>query len=167
MKKLIQLALAGVILISTPVFAEIKIAVLDWNTALVESDAFKKYEAEDEKKFSGRLDKIKALETEAIKMQQRLQKDASKLKQSDLERLDLEYKQKVREVQELSQQFNEDRAAAEQEFLEKNTPKLNKAVAEVFKEGGYDLLIERSAVIDLKPQLDITLRVVERLNQLR
>ncbi|MFB1010120.1 MAG: OmpH family outer membrane protein, partial [Thiopseudomonas sp.] len=46
-------------------------------------------------------------------------------------------------------------------------PKLDKAVEEVLKAGNYDLVLDRDAVIEVKPQLDITLRVIERMNQMR
>jgi len=35
----------------------------------------------------------------------------------------------------------------------------------VIKSGGFDLVLERGAVIDVKPQYDITRQVIERMNQ--
>jgi outer membrane protein len=70
-------------------------------------------------------------------------------------------------VQIKSQEFNEARAKTEQDFLQGIKPKLDKAIEEVLKSGNYDLVIDRAAVVDVSPKLDITLRVVERLNQMR
>ncbi len=52
-------------------------------------------------------------------------------------------------------------------MLQKLKPKLDKAVEEILKSGNYDIVFERGAVVDVKPQFDITLRVIERMNQLR
>ena len=41
------------------------------------------------------------------------------------------------------------------------------AVEEVIKKGAFDLVFERGAVIDVKPQYDITRQVIERMNQLK
>ena len=155
------------LLVTGAAHAELKVAVLDIQMALMESDAAKRYESQDEKTFGPRFEKIRKLETDTLKLQERLQKDGDKMQRAEFERLELEYKQKVRDIQMQSQQFNEDRAKAEQEFLQGVKPKLDKAVEEVVKAGGYDLVLDRAAVVDASPRLDITLRVVERLNQMR
>ncbi len=52
-------------------------------------------------------------------------------------------------------------------MLKQLKPKLDKAVEEVIKKGDFDLVLERGAVVDVKPQYDITRQVIERMNQLR
>ena len=52
-------------------------------------------------------------------------------------------------------------------MLKQLKPKLDQAVEEVIKKGAFDLVFERGAVIDVKPQYDITRQVIERMNQLR
>lgn len=167
MRKLIQLALVAGLFVTGAAHAELKVAVLDVQMALMESDAAKRYESQDEKNFGSRFEKIKKLETDTLKLQERLQKDGEKMQRAEFERLELEYKQKVRDIQTQSQEFNEARAKAEQDFLRDIKPKLDKAVEEVVKAGNYDLVLDRAAVVDVSPRLDITLRVVERLNQMR
>lgn len=114
-----------------------------------------------------RLNKLKALESDAKRLQDRLMKDGEKMQQAEYERLELELKQKARDFQIQSQDLNEAKAAADNEVLQTLKPKLDKAVEEVLKAGNYDLVIDRNAVVDVKPQLDITLRVIERMNQMR
>ena len=46
-------------------------------------------------------------------------------------------------------------------------PKLDKAVEEALKAGGYDLVLESGAVVDVKPQYDITKEVIDRLNKMQ
>lgn len=167
MRKLTQLVLLTAALISGPVFAEMKIAVLNYQMALLESDAAKKYAVDAEKKFGPQLSKLKKLESDAERIQNRLIKEGERMQQAELERLELEFKQKARDFQMQSNDLNEAKALADREMLEQLKPKLDKAVEEVLKSGNYDIVLERGAVVDVKPQFDITLRVIERMNQLR
>jgi len=40
-------------------------------------------------------------------------------------------------------------------------------VEEVIKKGGFDLVFERGAEIDVKPQYEITRKVIESMNKLK
>lgn len=167
MRKLTQLVLLTTALISGPALADIKIAVLNYQMALLESDAAKKYAVDAEKKFGPQLNKLKTLESDAKRIQDRLMKDGERMQQAELERLELEFKQKARDFQSQSKDLNEAKAVADRDMLQQLKPKLDKAVEDVLKTGNYDLVLERGAVVDVKPQFDITLRVIERMNQLR
>ncbi len=72
-------------------------------------------------------------------------KDGERMQQAELERLELEYKQKARDFQAQSKDLNESKALADREMLEKLKPKLDKAVEEVLKSGSYDIVLERGA----------------------
>lgn len=167
MRKLVQIAVLSTLAVAGAAWADVKIAVLDYQMALLDSDAAKKYAVDSEKKFAPQLNKLKALETDAKRLQDRLMKDGEKMKQAEYERLELELKQKARDFQVQSQDLNEAKAMADNEVLQTLKPKLDKAVEDVLKAGNYDLVIDRNAVVDVKPQLDITLRVIERMNQMR
>ena len=167
MRKLTQVVLMAAALLSMPAFAEMKVAVLNYQMALLESDAAKKYAVDAEKKFGPQLDRLKTLESDAKRIQDRLMKDGEKLQTSERERLELEFKQKARDFQFQSKELNEAKAIADRDMLKQLKPKLDKAVEEVIKQGNYDLVLERGAVVDVKPQFDITKQVIERMNKLR
>lgn len=167
MRKLTQLVLLGSVLLAGPAFAEMKIAVLNYQMALLESDAAKRYAVDAEKKFGPQLNKLKTLEADAKRIQDRVVKDGEKMQTAERERLELDFKQKARDFQFQSKELNEAKAAADRDMLKKLKPNLDKAVEEVIKKGNYDLVIERGAVVDVKPQFDITRQVIERMNQLR
>ncbi len=166
-RKLTQLVLLGAVMLSTPAFAEMKIAVLNYQMALLESDAAKRYAVDAEKKFGPQLNKLKTLESDAKRIQDRLVKDGEKMQTAERERLELEFKQKARDFQFQSKELNESKAVADREMLKTLKPNLDKAVEEVIKSGSFDLVLERGAVIDVKPQFDITRQVIERMNKLR
>lgn len=168
MRKLISVAAMSLMaLASFPAAAEMNIAVLDYQMALVESDAAKRYSADAEKKYGTQIQRLRNLESEAKRLQERMQQDGEKLDQTEKEKLDLEFRQKAREFQSLSRELNEQRAKDERQVVETLRPKLEEAVQAVIKAGNYDLVIDRSAVVDVKPDLDITRQVIERLNSAR
>lgn len=168
-RKITQLLLIGTSLLATatPVLAEIKIVALNYQMALVESDAAKRYAKDSEKKFGPQLDKLKRLEEDAKRIQERLVKSGDKMQQAEQERLELELKQKARDFQFQSKELNEAKTKEDREMLQQLKPKLDKAVEEVIKKGDYDLVVEGSAVVNVKPQFDITRQVIERMNQMR
>ncbi|ARU89372.1 OmpH family outer membrane protein [Pseudomonas sp. M30-35] len=169
MRKFTQVVLLSVAMLSvaTPAMAEMKIAVLNYQMALLESDAAKRYAVDAEKKFGPQLSKLKKLESDAKTIQDRLVKGGTKLQTADRERLELDFKQKARDFQFQSKELNEQKAVADRDMLKKLKPNLDKAVEEVIKKGSFDLVLERGAVIDVKPQYDITRQVIDRMNQLR
>lgn len=167
MRKLTQVVLCMAALMATPAFAEMKIAVMNYQMALLESDSAKRYAVDAEKKFGPQLTKLKSLESGAKSIQDKLVKGGEKMQQGERERLELEFKQKARDFQFQSKELNEAKAIADREMLKQLKPKLDKAVEEVIKQGNYDLVFERGAVVDVKPQYDITRQVIERMNKQR
>ncbi|ASL27474.1 OmpH family outer membrane protein [Azotobacter chroococcum] len=167
MRKLTQWVLLSAALLATPAFAEMKIAVLNYQMALLESDAAKKYAVDAEKKFGPQLNKLKTLESDAKRIQDRLVKEGERMQTAERERLELEFKQKARDFQFQSKELNEAKAVADRDMLKQLKPKLDKAVEEVIKKGSYDLVLEQGSVVEVKPQYDITRQVIERMNQLR
>lgn len=167
MRKLTQLVLITAALMASPAFADMKIAVLNYQMALLESDAAKQYAVDAEKKFGPQLTKLRTLETDAKALQDKLVNGGSKMSQAERDKAESDFKQKARDFQFQSKELNEAKAASDRDTLKKLKPKLDQAVEEIIKKGGYDLVVERGAVVDVKPQYDITRQVIDRMNQLR
>ncbi|MGV8604148.1 OmpH family outer membrane protein, partial [Pseudomonas aeruginosa] len=82
MRKFTQLVLITAAIVAAPsAFAEIKIAVLYDQMALLESDAAKQYAVYAEKKFGPQLNKLKNLERDAKALQDKLVSNVSKMSQ--------------------------------------------------------------------------------------
>lgn len=167
MHKYSKLVLVALLAISAPAFAEMKIAVLNYQMALLESDVAKKYAQDSEKRFGPRVQKLKTLEEQAKKLQDNLIKNSAKMQQAERERLELELNQKARDFQLQSKELNDSKMKADQDMLKILKPKLDKAVEDSLKAGGYDLVLESGAVVDVKPQYDITKQVIDRLNKMK
>ena len=167
MSKRILIAVMSIMAFASVPAAAQSIVVLDYQMALLESEAAKRYSVDAEKKFGSQLQRLQNLEAEAKRLQERMQRDGDKLAQSELEKIDLEFRQKAREFQTQSRELNEAKAQSDRQMLEQLKPKLDSAVEAIIKAGNYDLVIDRAAVVEVKPNLDITRQVIERLNSMR
>lgn len=167
MRKRILIAVMSIMAFASVPAAAQSIAVLDYQMALLESEAAKRYSVDAEKKFGSQLQRLQNLEAEAKRLQERMQRDGDKLAQSELEKIELEFRQKAREFQTQSRELNEAKAQSDRQMLEQLKPKLDSAVEAIIKAGNYDLVIDRAAVVEVKPNLDITRQVIERLNSMR
>src|SRR5690554_8057752 len=112
-------------LASLPVAAQ-SIAVLDYQMALLESDAAKRYSVDAEKKFGSQLQRLQNLEAEAKRLQERMQRDGDKLGQTELERLELEFRQKAREFETRPRSRTKKRPRLTAKSPSKPSPNLNK-----------------------------------------
>jgi len=168
MQMLIKTILVTVMLVTTNAMAELKIAVLNIQQALNETEAAKRYAVDIEKKFAPKIKEIQKIEEEAKKLQEKFNKEADKLAQDKRELMDLEFKQKVRDIQTKSQELNTQKQQSDNEVLQKLKPNLDKAISEVIKQGKYDVVLDKNTVIFVgDDQIDITKQVTEYMNKLK
>ncbi|WP_422133633.1 OmpH family outer membrane protein [Endozoicomonas sp. ALD040] len=164
--KSIKLAFVALLLLS-PLAQAQKIAVVDSEMAVLESDAAKKYAKEAEKMFAPKIKQLKALQEEIRVMEQKLQKDGPTLTEGQRENRQVQIKRKFEDLQLQDRQLRSEKARSDQTELGKLRPKLDKAIEEVSKEQDYDLVLERGATRFVKPGFDITRKVIERMNKLK
>src|SRR3546814_19578370 len=88
--------------------------------ALLDSDAAKKYAVDAEKKFGPQLTKLKSLESSAKGIQDRLVSGGDTMAQGERERLELEFKQKARDLQFQYKELNAAKAVADREIERKS-----------------------------------------------
>ncbi|MDE1460391.1 OmpH family outer membrane protein [Spartinivicinus poritis] len=168
-KKLIGMVFAGFVFASlAPVtMAEVKVAVVDYQKALNQSDAAKKYLKQLESKFSGKVNNLKRLEADAKRINTKLKKDAAAMSNTERGKLQLELKRKAEDYQIQTKEFQAEKNKADREQFKKLKPKLDKAITEVAKANGYDLVLNRATAFYINPKHDITLKVIQKLNTYR
>ena len=166
--KQIGLALVALLMLTPMANAEtMKIAVVDSEMAVLESDSWKKYSQEADKKIEPRIKLIQSLRDELQKMENDLQKNGPTMSQTQVESKQLEMKRKYEDLQMQDRQLRMERGQSDQQELGNIRPKLEQAIEETSKELKYDLTIERGAVRFVAPKHDITRQVIERLNRLK
>ena len=162
--KPIILAFATLFMLA-PVANAAGVGVLDTGMVLTESNAGKLYAKTSEARFKPQLQELQKLEGEARAMQEKLQKDGPTLSSDQLKARQLELQRKVEDMQLKGRQYQVERTEADNAEREKLRPKLQSAVEKVAAEMKLEVVFDRQMAIYSSPRVDITRKVIERLNQ--
>lgn len=158
--------MAATMLVSGPIFAQGKIAVLDARGAILatkEAQArIKKIQSNPE--FAANVKELEKLRKEHDDIVKKVQKDSAtmgkdqqqaEIKKITDKRADMEHV--ARKLQMAEQQLT-------QELYQEFAPKMQKAVDEIIKADGIGLLLNREAVVHAEQGYNITAKVTEKLN---
>ena len=163
--KSIKLTVLALLLIVVSLAQAQKIIVVDSEMAVLESDAAKQYAKEAEKLFAPKIKQLKTIQDEIKDLEQNLQKDSLTLTDSQRESRQLEINRKFEDLQLQDRQLRAEKGRSDQVELSKMRPKIEKAIDEIATELNYDMVLERAAVRYVKPQFDITRKVIEAMNK--
>ena len=169
MSRLIKVALAVLVVCApTLVWAEGKIAVVDVQDAILQTDIAQTRinevrEQEDYKKNKAEYDRLKS-EGEALL--KKFQKDAAVMSQDQK----VAAQQKLGSMQEdldhVTGKLQQAEQGAGQALLQEMAPKVQEVLREIIEKDGIGLLLQRQAVIHAEPSYSITVQVTDKLNQL-
>lgn len=165
MRKLVLITgLLGAALVSGPVFADYKIAYVDPEVALGNTEQAKKMADQMNAKLKPQRDRLTALKKEIEDLETKAQHDASIM--SDKDKHDLEQKgdADMQEFQLLKQDAEKQLNDAREQLVQKMYPKMQAAMDELQKAGGYDLILLRSSVVRSGPGMDLTQKLTDKLN---
>ncbi|MCY4473148.1 MAG: OmpH family outer membrane protein [Kistimonas sp.] len=157
---------AFLMLVLAPLAQAAGLAVVDSRKVLQESIPAKAYAKNSEEGFRKRINKIKDLEAEVKKQEEKLKRDGLTMSELDKSMAGLDLRHKEETIRFLSQLLSRDKANADRAELERLSPVLDKAIQEVAVAAGYDLVVEKEAVRFSRSGVDITGKVIEKLNHL-
>ncbi len=165
MKKLLSALIISVLsLTSSLAVAESKIAVVDIYRALMNSEAAKAAVAQLQNEFKPEQDQLTKLEQEVQALQEKGQKDGMLMSDEDKRRLFEEIQSKQADAKHIIQKVRKMQNKREKEFLAQNKPTIDAALKELVDELKIDLLLTREATLWVSPDMDITLKLLEKLN---
>lgn len=146
--------------------AELKIAVVDVQTAILQSEEAQRLLQQLNNEFKSDRDRLNALRAEGTKIQEKFQKDSEVMSDQEKRRLQQDFESKnndyIYEAKKLQRRM-EDRQA---ELFAGIDAKVKKAIDELVLQDDYDLVMPRQAVHYAGELLNITRKVTEKLNQL-
>ncbi|MDY6829746.1 MAG: OmpH family outer membrane protein [Pseudomonadota bacterium] len=158
--------LAALWCLASPVFAELKIAVLDVQRAVLQSQEAQAFVQQVQEQLGPDETKVRKLQADAQKLQERMQKDGAIMSETErrelaeqLEEMAVNYKYLLGKLQTAQKE-------KQQQLLTQMNPKLEQAVREVLSEERYDLVLQRQALVFAADSIDITEKVTARLDQL-
>lgn len=148
-----------------PAFAASGIGVVDLRQALFASDEAQAFSEQLQKEFSGSEAEVRAAQEEARQLQERLQRDSAMMNESERQRLTEEFQQKVQQFNSLKQRLDSTVSSRKQAFLEKSRPEVDAAVRELMSEYDLDIILPSEAVVYVKPEMNLTDQLLEKLNR--
>ena len=167
MKLLVSLVLSISVMASMPAFAETKIGVVDIRAALFSSDAAKAFGTSIATEFKPQEMEVRAVRETGHKLQERIKKDAAIMSDSERTKLALQLEEKAKEFKYLKDKLDKAVAAKKQGFLQESKPKVDIALKEIVDAGKYDLIFPRESVVYSGQSIDITAKVIEKLNAMK
>lgn len=147
--------------------AELKIAVLDTQRALIESEEAQQLLRSAQSELEGEQQQVNTLGAEIMALQEKMQKDAEVMSPAEARR-----RQKELEDKQLDYQFRANRLQKEvqdrrQELLQQMAPKIDAVLQDLIELEGYDVIMQRNSLLYANSKHDITRKVTEKLNERR
>lgn len=156
-RKLSLTLLAGAMgLITLTASAQSKMAVVDFQRALLNTAEMKKAQAELEAKFKPRQDQLQKLDRELQQIQSQLQTMAGKLTQQAEQDLQSQGQRKQRELTRIQEDLQADVERERTEILQKSGKQMQDVVKKLAEEKTLDLVVDAGNTLFFKPALDIT-----------
>jgi outer membrane protein len=145
--------------------AELKIAVLDMQRAILESNEAVAFIKQVQKEVAPDAEKVKKIEASAKKLQDQLAKDGAIMSESEKKKLTESIEEKLVNYKYLVGKLQNTQKQKQQELLRLMNPKVETAVKTLLAENKYDLVLQRQALVFSNAELDITAKLTEMLNK--
>ncbi|MDO6440844.1 MULTISPECIES: OmpH family outer membrane protein [unclassified Marinobacter] len=151
--------------LALPAMAETRIGVVDLRQALFSSNDAKIFSESLQKDFAGDEEKVRATQEFARELKERLEKDGAMMNESERNKLASEFQEKVKEFNFLKQRLDSTVNQRKQAFLEEARPEVDAAVKELVDENDLDLILPSEAVVYVKPDMNLTSQLLDKLNR--
>ena len=145
--------------------AQKKIAYVNPMQAISQSDEVKSSQLEMKSNIGDERQKLQQLRQEISEIDQKLDKEGMTLSDKQKQNLRDERESKMIEARQLQRLVQKRLKGEQQEILKRMRPKVMKAVEDIAREKGYDVVLNIQAILYAGEGMDITSQVVERLNQ--
>jgi outer membrane protein len=136
--------------------AQVKVAIINSSTALIETAEMKKAQADLEAKFKPREEQRAKLQQELSTIQQQLQTMGDKLKPEAQAELNVQGQRKQRDLQRLTEDLTAEVDRERTDVVTKSGTRMQQVVTKLAEEKGLDVVIDVSNAVYFKPALDIT-----------
>ncbi len=143
--------------------AQVKVAVINTQKAMADSDELKKASLAVEAKYKPRQDEIGRIQTDLQSLEQQL--NSGKLNQQAAAEMQAQGQRKQRDLQRLQDSLQEDFDHDRQDILTKASQKMQTVVTKLAEEKGLDMIVDASQTLYFKPALDVTADAVAAYNK--
>ena len=145
--------------------AQLKIAVLNVQRALGESEEAKALADEIQQDLQKDQDDLQTLQDDIQALQERLEKDAEILGDDEKRRIAKDIEDKGLDLEFGANKLQKELQDRQQEILRQMAPKLDAVLKDLIEIEGYDVVLQRSGLLYVNTKHDITRKVTEKLNE--
>lgn len=145
--------------------AQVKVAVINLQRAVLESEEIQKVSAAMETKYKPRQQELEKIQRDLQGIQQQLQAGAGKLTPQAEADLTAQGQRKQRDMQRMSDDLQADVNAERTDILGKSSQKMAEVVKKLAEEKGYDVVVDVSNTVYFKPALEITAEALAAYNK--
>jgi outer membrane protein len=153
----------GLLLAANISFADFKIGVVNIPAVLEKAPQAEKAKKRLEQEFKPRDNQLVSQQKEIQGMEEKLNKDAKVMSDSERNRLERDIQNKKRDAKRSQQEFSEDFNTRRNEELGKLQRRIVEAIRAIAKEQEFDLILT-DGVIYSSPQMDITSQLQQKLS---
>ena len=143
--------------------AQVKIAVINTQKALLETEDIKKAQLDLEAKFKPRQDQMVKVQKTLEDIQAQLQ--SGKLNELGTQEINAEGQRKQRELQRLQQDLQEDVERERTEILQRAGTRMQEVVKKLAEEKGLDIVVDSGNTVFFKTTFEITTEATAAYNK--
>lgn len=146
--------------------AEVKIAVVDVQRAILNSEEAQGKMQQIQDEFKGDQEEIKNLQAAAAEMLERMQKNGDVMSDAEKRKLQRKIESKNEDFVYLRKRLQKRIESRQQELFSGTDQEVQQAIEQIVLAEDYDLVIPRQAALYVADLYDITRKVTEKLNEL-
>jgi outer membrane protein len=150
------LACALLVLTAPLASAQVKVAIVDLQRAVLETAEIKKASADLEAKYKPRQAELEKIEKELLEIQQKLQAGAGKLTPQEEGDLTAQGQRRQREMQRTGEDLQADVNRERTDILGGASRRMQEAIQKMAEEKGLDIVLERTNALYVRSTLDLT-----------
>jgi outer membrane protein len=143
--------------------AQLKVAVINSQKAILDTEDIKKAQADLTAKYKPRQDQLEKLQKDLQDIQNQLQ--GGKLNQLGEQELTAQGQKKQRDMQRLQQDLQEDADRDRNDILQRAGTRMQEVVKKLADEKGLDLVVDSANTLFFKPALELTNDAVVAYNK--
>ena len=149
------------------VSAENKVAVVNMLEVVTHHPEAQLEQKKMESEFSERISEVKKMQEQHTALSEKLRKDSAIMSKQDVEKLEAEIVNLERQYKFKAQFLEEDMQKRQDEARTKLLTTVTQAINAIAEEEHYDMVIEARTFLFLKPQFDISQKVIARLSKIK
>lgn len=159
------LAFLSLTLGASSAFAEMKVAVVDVQTAIGNSDEAKRLISQIQGEFKDQQTQIRKIQSDAAALLERAQKNSDVMSDEEKRKLQNDIQSKNADFEYLRNKLQKQVEERRNELFAPVDKEVQQAIEDLVREGDYDLVVPSQATLYTNPVYDITNKVTEKLNQ--